>query len=107
MRDTASRTFDSTVQVVRDSRGRTPEGGSSYTPGVVAAVAGRHLNMSASQQEVAEKLGIKADYITLLPHDTDVRKNDHLIVSGVTYEVTGVLAHDAAIVKRVYSVTVP
>ncbi len=107
MRDSAVRTFDSTVQVVRDVRARTAEGGSSYTPGTVATVAGRHMAMSASQLEVAEKLGIKGEFITLVPYDTDVQKQDHLIVGGVTYEVTGVLVHGTAIIKRVYSVTVP
>lgn len=88
--------------VARDSNGGVTAG--TYTT-AASAVACSIQPISAREREIAQRLGMVADYVAYLPALQAVTARQRLVSGGVTYEVIGVTPRqDTEVVRKVYAV---
>ena len=93
MRDTVVRTLSSTITVQNRVRTRTVTGGSAYQWLGGVAYPGRSMALEQPGAGSHQQDGHRRDYAAILPYDTPVQVQDRVVVDGVVYSVSGVMAH--------------
>ena len=79
---------------------KSATGGNKPTYSTVLTTIGRMRDLEGSEQQVADQLEPVRVTEFLLPHGTDVRTEDQLIVGGVKWEVFDVEVRSTLIQRR-------
>lgn len=99
----AVRLLPSTCQVLRATPSSDGAGGQTQTWPVLGTVACAYgpRDISASEHELAGRLGMSTLWNVTVPSDADVTERDRLRVDGRTFEVVSILGGSFGPTRRV------